>query len=218
MAQQSERAHVKLTISGHFITGLCALLFLVAAGLFIVLLLRPLYYFDISYLGIVENSGYNRSEILLNYNALINWCMPWVTSEFALPTFASSPKAIIHFEEVKRIFNVVFVTGIFSGILLFILSYRAIKNKNRQRFIVAGSVTLALPTFLGIYAALDFNRAFVFFHELVFRNELWIFDYKTDPVITILPEAYFMHCTFVILFILAIGAAGLFLLGRRMDL
>lgn len=218
MPEKPEEGRVKLNLPGHFVTGIFALLFLVALGLFFVLLFRPLYYFDISYLNIVENSGYDRSEILLNYNALVHWCMPWVTTEFALPTFPSSQNAIIHFEEVKKVFNAVFFAGLFSVVPLFVLSYRAKKNKNSIRFIVAGCITLAIPALLGIYLALDFNRAFVLFHEIVFRNELWIFDYKTDPIINILPEAYFMHCAVVILLIVALGAFGLFLLGRQKDL
>ena len=103
MGRELEEGNAKFTILGHLITGLCALLFLVAAGLCIVLLFRSMYYFDISHLNIVEMSGYAREEIVLNYNALINWCMPWVNAEFALPTFPSSTNAIIHFEEVKAI-------------------------------------------------------------------------------------------------------------------
>jgi integral membrane protein (TIGR01906 family) len=163
-------------------------------------------------------SGYAKEEIILNYNALMNWCMPWVNAKFALPTFPSSTNAIIHFEEVKAIFNIVLAAGFFSAIPLFVLSYRAKKYKKCQRFIVAGSITLTIPVLLGSYVALDFNNAFVFFHEMVFRNELWIFDYKTDPVITILPEAYFMHCLIVILSVVVLGSVGLFLLGRRKDL
>lgn len=218
MEKKSKDKGAAFSVVGHVITGFCALLFLIAAALFLVLLLKPLYYYDISYLNIVEKSGYAREEIILNYNALIHWCMPWVKAAFSLPTFPSSPNAIIHFEEVKVIFNAIFAAGILSLLLLLPLSYRALKTQNNKRFLFAGSIVLAAPTLLGVYAAVDFNKAFVLFHEVVFRNELWIFDDKTDPVITILPEAYFMHCTIVIFFVIFLGALGLFLLGRRKDL
>jgi integral membrane protein (TIGR01906 family) len=35
--------------------------------------------------------------------------------------------------------------------------------------------------------------AFVVFHKLLFRNEYWLFDYRTDPVIMVLPDQFFMH-------------------------
>lgn len=209
---------VTLSILGHLITGLCALLFLIAAGLFIVLLLKPLYYFDISYLNLVEESGYPREEIILNYNALVDWCMPWVKDPFSLPTFPSSANAIAHFEEVKVILNIVFVMGLLSLIAFLALISRALKSNNRRRFFFAGIITLAVPSILGAYAATNFSTAFILFHELLFRNELWIFDYKTDPVILILPEVYFLQCTLVILSVILFGAFSLFLLGRAKDL
>jgi len=208
----------KFSIIGNSVAGLCALLFLVALGLFVVLLLKPLYYFEISYLDIVETSGYSKEEILLNYDALISWCMPWVQSEFSLPTFPSSQNAVTHFEEVKYIFNVLFGAGALSLVPFIFLIKNASKRKKRQRLYFAGGFVLFIPAVLGFYAALDFNRAFVLFHEIVFRNELWIFDYKTDPVITILPEAYFMHSMIVLFAIIFLGAFGLFALGRSSDL
>lgn len=208
----------KLSFTGHLITGLCALLFLIALGLVLVLSVRQLYYFDISYLNIAENSGYSREEILLNYNALMDWCMPWVTSDFALPSFPSSSDAIIHFQQVKVVFNTVLIAGLVSAAALVYLLVRPKGPRKRTRFKVAGTLTLALPVAAGIYAASDFNRAFVLFHDIVFRNDLWIFDYQTDPVISILPEAYFMHCAAVMLAVVILGAAGLFALGRRKNL
>jgi integral membrane protein (TIGR01906 family) len=208
----------KLSFTGHLITGLCALLFLIALGLILVLSARQLYYFDIVHLNIVENSGYSREEILLNYNALMDWCMPWVTSDFSLPSFPSSANAVVHFQEVKAVFNAVLIAGAASAAALVFLLLLSAGPGKRTRYNVAGLLTLALPAAAGIYAASDFNRAFVLFHDIVFRNDLWIFDYQTDPIISILPEAYFMHCAAVILGIVIMGAAGLFALGRRKNL
>ena len=218
MHRNAKKKNVKLSWKGHIITGLCALLFLIAAGLILALSFRQLYYFDIEYLNIPENSGFSREEILLNYNALMDWCMPWVTSDFSLPSFPSSASAITHFEQVKTVFNAVLALGLFSAIGLIFLLALAPKNGKRTRFTVAGIITLTVPAVIGIYAALDFNRAFVLFHNVVFRNDLWIFDYKTDPVIQILPEAYFMHCAIVIMSVVILGAGGLFMLGRRKKL
>ena len=61
---------------------------------------------------------------------------------------------------------------------------------------------------LGFVVALDFERAFITFHQIVFRNNYWVFDYRSDPVINILPETFFMHC-FIMIVIIVITLAGL---------
>ena len=41
------------------------------------------------------------------------------------------------------------------------------------------------------WVALDFNHAFIRFHELLFQNELWLMD-DSQLMIRMLPEAFFM--------------------------
>jgi integral membrane protein (TIGR01906 family) len=217
MRRAAETKKKSLSNTGHLLTGLCALFFLTAFGLSFVLLFRSLYYFELDYLNIPGSSGYTKEEIIANYDALIRWCMPWVRTEFSLPTFPSSAGAIYHFEQVKSVFRTVWALGIAGGLALIPLLTAGFRS-NKARFRIAGWTVLVIPFLLGLWAASDFNRAFVLFHELVFRNDNWIFDYRTDPVILILPEAYFMHCFAVILFIVAAGAFILLRLGRRKDL
>ena len=42
-----------------------------------------------------------------------------------------------------------------------------------------------------IWAAADFDGAFVFFHRLLFSNDLWLLDPQTDLLIRICPESMF---------------------------
>ena len=42
-----------------------------------------------------------------------------------------------------------------------------------------------------IWAAVDFDGAFVFFHRLLFTNDLWLLDPRTDLLIRICPESMF---------------------------
>ena len=43
-----------------------------------------------------------------------------------------------------------------------------------------------------LYAALNFDAAFTLFHEILFRNDLWLLDPRTDLLIRICPESMFM--------------------------
>ena len=44
----------------------------------------------------------------------------------------------------------------------------------------------------GIWAAVDFEGAFTFFHRLLFTNNLWLLDPRTDLLIRICPASMFM--------------------------
>lgn len=41
------------------------------------------------------------------------------------------------------------------------------------------------------WAAKDFTAVFIWFHRMLFSNELWLLDPKTDLMIRVLPEAFF---------------------------
>ena len=63
---------------------------------------------------------------------------------------------------------------------------------------------------VGGLAALDFQRAFVVFHTLFFPGKTnWIFDWRTDPIILFLPEAFFRNCALLILLLLVFWCAVL---------
>ena len=44
-----------------------------------------------------------------------------------------------------------------------------------------------------LYAALNFDQAFTLFHKLLFRNDLWLLDPRTDLLIRICPESLFRN-------------------------
>ena len=44
------------------------------------------------------------------------------------------------------------------------------------------------------------------FHKLFFDNDYWIFDYRTDPIILLLPDEFFMHCALMIFGGVLLGA------------
>lgn len=46
--------------------------------------------------------------------------------------------------------------------------------------------------FLGGAYFLNFQKAFLYFHKIFFRNDLWLLDPRTDLMINMLPESFFM--------------------------
>ena len=55
-------------------------------------------------------------------------------------------------------------------------------------------------------------------HHILFDNNDWIFDAATDPIITILPERYFLCCGMGIILFLLLAAAVLSHLQNRVYL
>lgn len=176
---------------------------------------KQLYYFDIDYLNIAQNAGLSKEVIKHNYDILIQYQSIFYQGELNLPDFVMSSTGRIHFEEVKRIFEVIQVTFMITGVISAIMIYRNLKQKEYRFLLLTSIFTVAIPTILGLLVSIDFNKAFILFHQIVFRNDYWIFDYTTDPVITILPEAYFMHCFIMIVTIIIVISIILYLIYRR---
>jgi integral membrane protein (TIGR01906 family) len=160
---------------------------------------RPLYYIDVNLLNVGATSGMERTDILLNYNALIDYCSPLFTGSLMFPTLEASQNGLQHFAEVKNIFVSFYYIGIIT--LVFGVTIMIQKHKNREfgYLLVSAITAIVLPSLLGLYMAMDFDRAFLLFHKLFFRNDYWMFDPVTDPVILILPEDFFMHCAIMII-------------------
>lgn len=191
--------------------------FIISFAVVVTVFFKQLYYFDIGYLDIAKDTGLSVEVIKKNYDVLIEYQSLFYSGVLELPDFIMSATGRIHFEEVKRVFEIVQITCLVSGIISVIMIFFNIKEKEYRFLRLTSFFTVGIPTVLGFFVALDFDRAFVIFHNIVFRNEYWIFDYRSDPVITILPKAFFMHCFMLIIFIVVIISIGCYLLYKRKE-
>ncbi len=179
---------------------------------------RPLYYEDMENLQIPEDSGYSKEEVRENYDALIAYNMAWKDGELSLPTIPMSENGKIHFEEVKDIFDIFKCLALFCG-SLGVLGIVVMARKKEYRYLKMTAIfSSTLPIVLGVLVALFWEPVFMLFHELFFDNDYWLFDPKTDPVINILPDEFFMHCAILIFGGVLLGAAvcmGSYLVLRK---
>ena len=77
-----------------------------------------------------------------------------------------------------------------------------------------GDFVYWLPAFLGIMITVNWEYVFVTFHQLVFNNDYWLFDPTTDPIINILPDVFFMHCTIMIFVLVMAGSLLCFIFSH----
>lgn len=96
----------------------------------------------------------------------------------------------IHFEEVKRIFEMIQIVCLLTFFTTSYLVYRQIKQKEYRFFKLTAILTIVIPLILGFFAFVEFDRLFVMFHQLVFSNDYWLFNPRLDPIINILPENF----------------------------
>lgn len=85
-----------------------------------------------------------------------------------------------------------------AGILLLGAAIFLSKKTLRQTALSAVSaflVTLILlsAALIILYQTCGFNRLFILFHELLFTNELWLMDPRTDAMIRMFPTQFFMQ-------------------------
>lgn len=188
--------------------GLAVVLTLAIIGISVVgtLAFRPLYYHDMETLQIAEYSGYSAVEIRENYDVLIDYNMAWKDGTLSFPTLPMSENGKIHFEEVKDIFDTFKYLAVFGGILGVVGIVFMARKKEYRYLKMTAIVSGGLPVGLGILVALFWERVFVIFHKLFFNNDYWIFDYRTDPIILLLPDTFFMHCALLIFGGVLLGA------------
>ncbi|MBR5228704.1 MAG: TIGR01906 family membrane protein [Firmicutes bacterium] len=202
---------------GSMALAIVLVLFIISASVVVTLNFRPLYYHDIGALQIVENTGISEEIIRKNYDILIDYNSMFYDGELSFPDFGMSETGRIHFEEVKDIFvgfqKIALVTLIIgaAGIIL------KARKKDYSYLYPTAILSVGLPAVLGAFIATNWDRAFVLFHEIMFDNDYWIFDYDTDPIINILPDEFFMHCAIMIIGGIVLGAAVCLISGTILN-
>lgn len=190
---------------------------LISLTVVLTLACKPLYYLDIHALHIPETTGYTISEIKANYDAVIDYSLSFGNAPLEFPTFPMSEGGRIHFEEVKNIFNLFKYMAIFGTLTGAAGILRQRRKQSYGYLKLTAILTVALPAVIGATVALNWDWTFAAFHELAFNNDYWLFDPATDPVINILPDAYFLHCAVMILLLVILGSLICGLIYRRVQ-
>lgn len=194
--------------------GIVFTVLFISIGVIAAVNFRSLYYFDIDYLKIPETSGLDAKIIRENYDALIDYNSPFFKGDLQFPSLPSSAFGIQHFIEVKNIFVSFYVLA-FSSLILAIMIIFYKKSKRDYSYLFISSLTvILLPIIAVLGCAVNFDAAFVLFHKIFFRNDYWLFDPAADPVITILPDTFFLHSLLLIIAFVFMGSVLLYTIYR----
>ena len=192
------------------VVALSALMACIAFGLGIIHITGFIYDIDLEVLDIPENSGYSKDLGLENYDYVMDYLAPFNDEEFELPSMRYSEVGSVHFEDCRVLFNIIYLIG---AVCFIILVLTLIFIKDRVIYKLSGILTLGLPLSVGLAIMINFEWAFTLFHKILFNDQNWIFDPRYDPIISILPAEFFMHCGLFIALVVVLGAFGLFIRG-----
>lgn len=214
MKEKKQRKEMPQTT--HIITAIFLTMAIIAGAVTLTLACKQLYYMEVQDLNLAETTGYSYEEIVENYDALVHYNQSVRQAELGL-TLPVSEQGAYHFAEVKNIF--VFIQYILLPLGLFgtYFGYRKIKKQEQQslEFLKWTTIfTVAIPAIVGSFVLTAWDQLFVWFHQLFFRNDYWIFDPETDPIINLLPDSFFMHCAIFIIVITLISALVCFILYK----
>ena len=138
-------------------------------------------------------------------------------------------REIAHMEDVRELFlgglmirRICIATAIICLLLLIVLKSQ-IRKILPMAICVGTGLFSALICGLAALISTDFTKYFVIFHQIFFDNDLWILDARTDLLINIVPEPFFMDTAarIAMLFagsVLCIFFLSLFLLVRNRKL
>lgn len=62
-----------------------------------------------------------------------------------------------------------------------------------KAFLTGAAAVMLLICAGAVWAVTDFERFFIFFHEIAFTNDLWLLDPRTDLLIRLMPETFFIR-------------------------
>ncbi len=107
-------------------------------------------------------------------------------------------REILHMIDVKALFKLNHRINTISIIVFIVILLTLLKTKTlnlhslgRTLMITVG-INLALLLILVILIQSDFTQYFTYFHEIFFNNDLWLLDPKTEVLIQMMPEPFFI--------------------------
>lgn len=190
-------------------TGVFTALLVLSASIAVPLLCRPFYYAHIEALNLDGYTGLSVEQIREAFDQVMDYCLG-LRPDFAAGVLPFSESGASHFADVRVLFLLnLWVAGLSLAALLvlFVLSRR--KKLTPAPLLGHGPGFWAAIGLGGLFlivgglAATNFERAFVVFHSLFFPGKTnWLFDWRTDPIILLLPEDFFRNCAILILALL----------------
>ncbi len=191
--------------------------FIISLSILPPLISRSFYYNQIDSLGIAQNTGYTKEEIIEAYDDVMDFI--WLHKEFKTGSLEYSEDGKSHFEDCVPLFWLDLIGAIVTSSLMLIVlilvltkMIKIYRPKGYSPLFFGAIITISFIVVIGIIGIIDFDLLFRIFHTVFFPGkDNWLFNPYTDPVILILPLEFFMNCgifigvNFTVLSLIMIG-------------
>lgn len=179
------------------------MLFVFSASVAVPILCRPFYYAHVKAMDLAEGRSWSEQDCCDAYDEMLDYCL--YGGDFGTGVLKWSESGKDHFDDCAFLFRLDFLVAIVSLGVIFAGWFLKKKGILPARPLGLGvpfwsSISLiSVSVVAAVLTAMDFDRAFVVFHKIFFPGkDNWFFDYKTDQIILILPEAFFRNCAILV--------------------
>ena len=199
--------------SGKAISALLVIalaVFALSASIAVPILFRSFYYVQIDSLALSEQTGWSEDVIREAYDEVMDYLV--FGAPFGTGSLRSSANGQAHFADCRTLFRLDFLLLGVSAILL--ISLAMWRHRRQTAFyhlfghsavFCAAAGLSAIFLLVVLWAVIDFSSLFTAFHHAFFPGKTnWVFDWRTDEIILILPEAFWMR-TGALVLVLCLG-------------
>lgn len=143
---------------------------------------------------IVKITGRSLEDLSVISDDIISYLKSRGGDDLLTPHF--NEREVLHMRDVQDLFDLARAIK-FSGLILTIVILAYFLYKKDYLFIgktlLYGPIIIyTLLISIGLLTSTDFNKYFTYFHLIFFTNDLWLLNPKTDLMIQMLPEPFFM--------------------------
>ena len=194
-----------LSISLTTLLGVAVFFFILSFSIGLPIYCRFFYYLHINALGLPDAVGYDYATIKEAYDQVLNY-LTLPNLEFSAGVFKFTEEGAAHFADCKVLFNINLIALLSSSaIIIALLVLEKFKKISLYRpfgysvaFVSAISVLAIIVVLFGV-VSINFEKAFVIFHQIFFAGkDNWTFHPYYDQIITVLPQEFFMNCAIFI--------------------
>tara|TARA_X000001036_G_scaffold433284_1_gene470642 strand:- start:519 stop:1166 length:648 start_codon:yes stop_codon:yes gene_type:complete len=173
---------------------LSSLLFIfisISGMLFSLLKFEYIYQYNLSIYPIEERTSLSIEKIK---NTNIQIKDYFFSDEEFLDIEIFNDKEIHHMKDVKEIINNLFLFGKISSLVLALITYFIIYNYKLHFYLIfkySSIIFIILILLFSLLSLISFNQIFILFHEIAFRNDLWLLNINEDYLLMMFPESFF---------------------------
>jgi integral membrane protein (TIGR01906 family) len=109
-------------------------------------------------------------------------------------------REVAHMEDVQALIQfflrmqLVAAAAVALRLVIAVFVERGVVNLGRD-MLLSTALMVALVVLVGIASAVDFDALWTHFHQLAFRNDLWLLDPTRDYLIMLFPEPFWFAAT-----------------------